>query len=266
MKNRFILILLILLNLNGIAQNVGIGTSTPDNSSILDINSSDKGLLISRMTETERLNIINPAKGLSIYQTNNTEGLYYFDGASWLYIGNADNDPWKRNTANSSVNTAFLSDSVGIGTSSPSGKTDVRGYMAANNFFTIIPLWKGTTYTINNNSAADVPNCETGIIPGLFEKNGNLQVKLIIRATSKSGTNNNFQLRVHNGTNESYPIVNTDTWTWGSTGGGETVTSPWKDWNAGTSPYEIHLNAWAQNSGDYVTINAVYLVVRSKQQ
>jgi len=246
------------------SQNIGIGTLNPDASSILEINSNSEGILITGMTETEKNNIANPAEGILIYQTDNNEGLYYFGVNSWLYIGNKENDSWIENSGNSSTDLNYSSDNTGLGTNTPASKLDVRGYYAATNQFTIIPLWKGTIYTVNNNSPADIPNCESGIIPDLFEQNGNLQVKLIIRATSRNGTNH-FQLRVHNGTTENYPIINTDTWTWAYTGGGETVTSPWKDWNAGITPYEIHLNAWSQNSGDYVDINAVYLVIRSKQ-
>ena len=45
--------------------------STPDSSAILDVSSSNKGLLIPRMTETERDAISNPAVGLMIYNTTN---------------------------------------------------------------------------------------------------------------------------------------------------------------------------------------------------
>ncbi len=259
-----VLIPIILLSRIIFSQNVGIGTNSPNNSSILEVYSKSRGVIISKITELERINITTPVEALTVYQTNNKKGLYYFDGISWQFIGNKENDAWKINIGNGSTNISFLSDNVGFGTSNPSSEIDVRGYVAANNFFTIIPLYKGTGFTVNNNSPVDVPNCETVINPTVFEENGNLEVKMIIRATSRSGTNH-FQLRVHNGTNQYYPIVDTDAWTWGWTGGGETVTSPWKDWNAGVTPYELHLNAWAENTGDYVDVNSVILVIREKQ-
>lgn len=46
---------------------VGIGTTVPDNSSVLDISSTDKGLLVPRMTTTQRDAISSPAKGLIVY-------------------------------------------------------------------------------------------------------------------------------------------------------------------------------------------------------
>lgn len=62
---------------------VGIGTVTPDTSSILDITSTTQGLLTPRMTSTERLSIATPAEGLLVYDT--TEGFfYYWDSTTWV--------------------------------------------------------------------------------------------------------------------------------------------------------------------------------------
>src|SRR5712671_3084574 len=51
------------------AQSVGIGTSSPNTSSQLEISSSSKGLLIPRMTTSAINAISNPAKGLLIYDS-----------------------------------------------------------------------------------------------------------------------------------------------------------------------------------------------------
>lgn len=63
--------------------NVGIGTSKPDRSALLDLSSNTKGLLIPRMTLSQRGNIVNPATGLMIFQTDFLAGFYYFDGKAW---------------------------------------------------------------------------------------------------------------------------------------------------------------------------------------
>jgi hypothetical protein len=70
--------------------NVGIGTTTPDNSAILDLSSNTKGLLLPRMSLQERTSISDPAKGLMVYQTNLISGLYIYDGTSWSTIGNTE--------------------------------------------------------------------------------------------------------------------------------------------------------------------------------
>ncbi|SFC81417.1 hypothetical protein [Algibacter pectinivorans] len=68
---KFIVFALILLfsNFYSFSQ-VGIGTTTPNDSAILDIESTDKGLLIPRLTTTQRNNITTPAPGLMIFNTS----------------------------------------------------------------------------------------------------------------------------------------------------------------------------------------------------
>ena len=64
----------------------GIGTVTPNASSLLEIKSTSKGILISRMTQAQRNAIVSPATGLMIYQTNNTPGFYYYSGTKWTAV------------------------------------------------------------------------------------------------------------------------------------------------------------------------------------
>ncbi|HRI20489.1 MAG TPA: tail fiber domain-containing protein, partial [Panacibacter sp.] len=65
----------------------GIGTTAPDISSILEMVSTTKGLLIPRMTKTQRDAIATtPPTGLMIYQTNNTPGFYYYSGSAWTAV------------------------------------------------------------------------------------------------------------------------------------------------------------------------------------
>ena len=46
---------------------VGIGTTTPDNSAMLEIKSGNKGILIPRLTTVQRTAISAPAKGLMVF-------------------------------------------------------------------------------------------------------------------------------------------------------------------------------------------------------
>ena len=85
MKQIFTFLAAVLLTATTYAQ-VGIGTTTPDASSALDITSITKGLLIPRMTETQRDEISSPETGLMIYQTDVTVGFYYYNGSSWAEV------------------------------------------------------------------------------------------------------------------------------------------------------------------------------------
>ena len=86
-KKAFFVAFLIAISLNVFAQNVAINTTgfAPDASSMLDIVSTDGGILIPRMTLAQRdaINSGTFATGLLIYQTDNTAGFYYYDGSAW---------------------------------------------------------------------------------------------------------------------------------------------------------------------------------------
>lgn len=69
---------------------VGIGVTTPHASAALEVvaSSNNKGVLITRLSKTQRDAIASPATGLLIYQTDNTEGFYYYNGSAWTAVGN----------------------------------------------------------------------------------------------------------------------------------------------------------------------------------
>lgn len=65
------------------SQSVGIGTETPDSSAILDVHSTSQGVLLPRVTTTQRNNIASPAMGLMVFDTDK-HAVYVFDGVQWL--------------------------------------------------------------------------------------------------------------------------------------------------------------------------------------
>jgi hypothetical protein len=71
---KYFLLLLTLLPVSSLYAQVGVGTTTPDTSSILDVSSTSKGLLMPRLTTTERDNITLPATGLMIFNTTLKDG------------------------------------------------------------------------------------------------------------------------------------------------------------------------------------------------
>jgi hypothetical protein len=94
-KSVIILIMIISLLMGNIlnAQNVGIGSTsfTPDASAGLDVNFTDKGLLIPRVALTNTSStspITSPANSLLVYNTATagdvTPGYYYWDGSQWV--------------------------------------------------------------------------------------------------------------------------------------------------------------------------------------
>ena len=65
------------------AQSVGINTTTPDSSALLELKSTSQGMLIPRVTQIQRLAIKTPAQGLMVYQTDKDTGLFHFQGSQW---------------------------------------------------------------------------------------------------------------------------------------------------------------------------------------
>ena len=62
------------------------GSAAKSASALLDLQSTTSGFLGPRMTQTQRDAIASPATGLLIYQTNNTPGFYYYNGAAWAAV------------------------------------------------------------------------------------------------------------------------------------------------------------------------------------
>lgn len=78
------LFLIVTLSYDSYSQNFSINTSgvQPDSSAILDVSSTSKGVLIPRMTITQRNAISNPATGLIIWAINCDEFQVY-NGTIW---------------------------------------------------------------------------------------------------------------------------------------------------------------------------------------
>lgn len=55
--------------------NIGVGTSAPSNSALLDLTTTNKGLLLPRMTQAEIIAIPGPANGLTVFCT--TDNKFY---------------------------------------------------------------------------------------------------------------------------------------------------------------------------------------------
>ena len=66
---------------------IGMGTSNPDKSAVLDLTGTNKGFLAPRMSAVQRIAIATPAKGLLVYD-NDSSFFFYYDGAAWKSLKN----------------------------------------------------------------------------------------------------------------------------------------------------------------------------------
>ena len=69
------------------AQSVSVNTdgSTAGASSIFEVKSTIKGMLVPRMATAQRMAIVSPANGLLVYDTD-VKSFWYYDGAAWKNV------------------------------------------------------------------------------------------------------------------------------------------------------------------------------------
>jgi hypothetical protein len=89
-KIYLLLVTTVLISVAFSQNNVGINNPTPDPSAALDITATDMGLLIPRMTTSERINITSPANGLLVFDTD-TRGFWFYDtnATTWKSLNSA---------------------------------------------------------------------------------------------------------------------------------------------------------------------------------
>lgn len=112
-----------------IAQSVGINNTNPDASSILDVKSNNKGVLLPRTSTTSRNAIANPAKGLLLYDST-ASGFWFYNGNAWTQLsGGGGTNYWtasganiyKNNTGNVGINSNSPANTLQIGSMGSTG-------------------------------------------------------------------------------------------------------------------------------------------------
>lgn len=99
MKTKHILIAFALLIGTSAFSQVGINTSTPDASSVLDVTSTDKGMLVPRINLTTNTldldGIAGQATGLLVYNTGTAlqPGFYFWNGTVWRSVNSTTTAP-----------------------------------------------------------------------------------------------------------------------------------------------------------------------------
>lgn len=85
---------LLFISCFALAQSVGIGTTTPNSSSVLDLGPSIKPLILPRLSLSQMNGIMSPALGMVIYNTDEHQLYGYLRYHTSLTI-NQNNDKWQ---------------------------------------------------------------------------------------------------------------------------------------------------------------------------
>lgn len=95
---KFFTVVFILLTVSHSFAQTGIGTTTPNASAKLEIAATDKGLLIPRMTKTQReaITLSSAANGLMVYQTDDLAGFYVNTSTTTTVAWTRVNSNWTR--------------------------------------------------------------------------------------------------------------------------------------------------------------------------
>ncbi len=137
MKKRFTLLVIITLLLGQMSNSiiraqVGINTTDPDSTAVLDLKSNRKGLLVPRLTSSEIKSIVSPAEGLLAYCTD--LGIFcYYNGTDWISLPAWGQKIDFNDLAGAKQDVAAKVNSnsnVGIGTETPISKLAVNGNLA----------------------------------------------------------------------------------------------------------------------------------------
>lgn len=159
---------MLLISLSNLKAQVGIGTTTPQGA--LDIESTNDGLLIPRVSltaTTVSAPVITPTVSELVYNINTagdvTPGYYYWNGTVWVRLNNAASDDWTL-IGNSGTNpsTNFL------------GTTDAQDLVIKTNNNTHMRFFNangateiGNAGITNSRLNIDVPSSNTSLLYGL---------------------------------------------------------------------------------------------------
>ncbi len=105
---KFLCVLLMgtLLQEQAHSQNIGINATgaTPNASAMLDVSATDKGMLVPRMSNTQRILIASPATGLLVFD-NVSNSFWFYNGTAWIELSSGTTG-WKV-TGNAGIDSAI---------------------------------------------------------------------------------------------------------------------------------------------------------------
>ena len=165
MKKYFFLSILsistvLILSHSSYSQGLAVNTdgSTPDPSAMLDVKSTNKGMLVPRVTSTA--SITSPVTGLLIYQTNAPAGFYYYSGASWLLLQNSGAVVSSANGGAGSINGIL--EANGSGTVSAASTTGSGNVVLATSPTLVTPSLGTPSSLVGTNISGTAANLTAG--------------------------------------------------------------------------------------------------------
>ncbi len=215
-KSLIICLPIFLLNIYSFAQNAKImnspngtvisnsgGTDIPNSSSILDVRSNNKGVLLPRTSS----DLASPVEGLFYYNTTG-HNFRYYNGTAWqnAFFGNQ----W--NTNGTSI--SYSAGNVGIGTDSPLAKLSIfQNSTSIIPAFSLVNKFNNSTNSngfseVNSSLFIDNSINRNMINNGIILKVNNATDNIAILATAQNTTNGNFSgaYLARSNTNDSFGI------------------------------------------------------------
>ena len=107
--------------------NVGIGTTSPNATAVLDVTSSNKGVLVPRLTTAQRTAIVSPAQGLLVYDTD-LGCFYYYNTTTSAWVSLCQAGPAGPTGPQGVAGVAGVAGTNGVaGPTGPSGADGAAG-------------------------------------------------------------------------------------------------------------------------------------------
>jgi len=148
--------------------------ATANTTAMLDVSSTSQGMLIPRLTTTQRTGISSPATSLIVYQTDGTPGFYYYTGSAWVSL-NASNTTAGGDLTGTYPNPT-LSTISGVAGTYPSGSipgdisfpeitVDSKGRVTSGATVNVAVIYPGTT--AGGNLTGTYPNPTIASLPAI---------------------------------------------------------------------------------------------------
>ena len=174
---------------------VGIGTTTPDPSSILDIESTTQGVLVPRLTTAQITAIGSPAMGLLVFNSDEKEFQFNFGTTGtpdWSKVSHNSSVKYSNTNTTTNINTGVLTNAPIFGTLNWNDDTGL--YSVTGNTITINSTGR---YRVIINIAYRVPT-----IGGNSDQRVSVEAQLAVNGVLTGAIANTGYVRHANGHRE----------------------------------------------------------------